>query len=137
GAVDSRLVYASYSNVGPQVACVAPGGNDNRERDGDGFLDGVPSDVVDETVSPSAPGEAEYVGTSMAAPHVAGVAALVLSVDPSLTRSQLIDVVLSSCRDLGVPGTDDGTGHGLVQAGEAVKLALAGLGTPRTDSPRL
>jgi serine protease len=137
GAVDSRLVQASYSNVGPQVACVAPGGNDNRDRDGDGFLDGVSSDVVDETVVPFASGEAAYVGTSMAAPHVAGVAALVLSVDPSLTRAQLIDTVLSSCRDVGTPGVDDATGHGLVQAGAAVKLALANLGTPRTDAPRL
>ena len=137
GAVDSRLVYASYSNVGPQVACVAPGGNDNRERDGDGYLDGVPSDVLDETVFPAAPGEAEYVGTSMAAPHVAGVAALVLSVDPTLTRTQLIDVILSSCRDLGVPGVDDTTGHGLVEAGEAVDLALANLLAPRTGPPRL
>ena len=137
GAVDSRLVYASYSNVGPQVACVAPGGNDNRERDGDGYLDGVPSDVLDETVFPAAPSEAHYVGTSMAAPHVAGVAALVLSVDPTLTRAQLITTILDSCRDLGVVGVDDQTGHGLVEAGAAVKLALQNLGTPRTDAPRL
>ena len=137
GAVDSRLVYASYSNLGPQVACVAPGGNDNRDREGDGYLDGVPSDVVDETVSPSRPGEALYVGTSMAAPHVAGVAALVLSVDSTLSRAQLVDTILSSCRDLGLPGIDTATGHGLVQAGEAVKLALANKGTPRSDAPRL
>ena len=137
GAVDSRIVYASYSNVGPEVDLVAPGGNDNRDHDGDGYLDGVPSDVVDETVVPSRPGEAWYVGTSMAAPHVAGVAALVLSVDPTLTLPQLRQALTQTALDLGDPGRDDQTGAGLVRAGEAVRYALQNKGTPRTDPPKL
>jgi serine protease len=137
GAVDSRLVLASYSNVGSQISLVAPGGNDVRERDGDGFLDGVPSTVLDETVAPRRPGEAYYVGTSMSSPHVAGVAALVLSVDGSLSRAALRTLLESTARDLDAPGVDAQTGHGLVQAGEAVRAALVGLGTPRADAPRL
>ncbi len=137
GAVDGRLVYASYSNKGPSLDCVAPGGNENRDVAGDGFSDGVLSTVLDETRVPAAPGETSYSGTSMAVPHVAGVAALVLSVDPSLTLAALRTTILSSCRDLDVVGVDDITGHGLVQAGEAVRLALANKGTPRADAPRL
>ena len=137
GAVDSRLVYASYSSVGPELALVAPGGNDNRDQDADGFLDGVPSDVIDETVVPSRPGEAWYVGTSMAAPHVAGVAALVLSVDPTLTLAELRQALTQTALDLGDPGRDDQTGAGLVRAGEAVRYALLHKGTPRTDPPKL
>jgi serine protease len=137
GAVDSRLLYAGYSNKGPQVDLVAPGGNDNRERDGDGTLDGVLSTVRDDRVTPSRPGEAVYVGTSMASPHVAGAAALLLSVDPTLTVAQVRALLVSTARDLGVAGVDDETGAGLLQVGEAVRQALAGLGTPRGDPPRL
>jgi hypothetical protein len=137
GAVDGRLVYASYSNKGPSLDCVAPGGNENRDVAGDGFSDAVLSTVLDETQVPAVPGETAYSGTSMAVPHVAGVAALVLSVDPSLSLAALRTTLLSTCRDLDVAGIDDVTGHGLVQAGAAVRFALAAKGTPRADAPRL
>ncbi len=137
GAVDGRLVYASYSNHGPSLDCAAPGGNDNRDVAGDGFPDSILSTVLDETQIPAVPGETYYSGTSMATPHVAGVAALVLSVDPTLSLPALRTILLSTCRDLDVAGVDDVTGHGLVQAGEAVRAALAGKGTPRVDAPRL
>jgi serine protease len=133
GAVDGRLVRASYSNSGPSLDCVAPGGNDDRDVDGDGFLDDVLSTIRDDRRLPSTPGEIYYGGTSMASPHVAGVAGLVLSVNPALTLAQLKATLLASCRDLDVAGVDDLTGAGLIQAGEAVRQALADLGTPRTD----
>jgi len=137
GAVDGRLVYATYSGHGPSLDCVAPGGNENRDVAADGFSDAILSTVLDETVIPAVPGDTYYSGTSMAVPHVAGVAALVLSVDPSLSLVDLRTTILSTCRDLDVQGPDDNTGRGLVQAGEAVRYALATLGTPRADAPRL
>ncbi len=137
GAVDGRLVRASYSGSGPELDCVAPGGDDGRDVGADGFVDDVLSTVRDETRLPSSPSEIYYGGTSMAAPQVAGVAALVLSVNPALTLAQLRATILTSCRDLDVPGFDESTGSGLLQAGEAVRQALFDLGTPRTDPPAL
>jgi serine protease len=55
---------------------------------GDGTW-GVFSTVCDFTVDPCNPTQARYEGTSMAAPHVSGVAALILAANPSLTAAQL------------------------------------------------
>ena len=137
GAVDGRLVHASYSSSGPELDCVAPGGNDDRDVGADGFGDDVLSTYRDEQRLPSTPGEVYYGGTSMASPHVAGVAGLVLSINPALTLAQLRATILSTCRDLDVVGVDDLTGAGLVEAGEAVRKTLADLGTPRTDPASL
>lgn len=137
GAVDGRLVRASYSNTGAELDCVGPGGNNDRDVGADGFADDVLSSMRDETRTPATSGHVYYGGTSMASPHVAGVAALVLSVNPAISLSQLRTTLLSTCRDLDVPGLDNSTGNGLVQAGEAVRKALADLGTPRADAPRL
>jgi serine protease len=73
----------------------------------------------------------------MAAPHVSGVAALLLSIDPTLAPAEVRTLLAATARDLGVAGVDNETGAGLVQAGEAVRRVLADLGTPRTDPPRL
>ena len=68
---------------------------------------------------------ARLSGTSMATPHVSGVAALVWSARPSLTASQVRQVLLDSAKDLGTPGRDNTFGYGLVQA----KAALDRLST--------
>ncbi len=137
GAVDSRLAWPDYSNRGPEVALVAPGGQETRDLDGDGFLDGILSTGRDETVSPSRPGEMILSGTSMAAPQVAAAAALLLSVDPSLDAAQLKSILTSTARDVNLVGPDPETGAGLLQVGEAVRKALLDKGIPRTGPPRL
>ena len=74
---------ASYSNFGPYVGIRAPGGN---------FALGNATDGVTSTIWDFAAGAPEYAiaeGTSMAAPHVTGVAALILSETPSLGTSDL------------------------------------------------
>ncbi|MDQ3525352.1 MAG: S8 family serine peptidase [Chloroflexota bacterium] len=60
-------------------------------------------------------------GTSMASPHAAGVAALVLSKNPRLTPPQVRSVLRSSANDLGTPGWDPVFGHGRVNAKRAVQ----------------
>jgi serine protease len=59
-------------------------------------------------------------GTSMACPHVAGVAALLLSKNPSATASSIVSAMTSTALDLGTVGRDDSFGYGLVDAQAAL-----------------
>ncbi|MGD8624922.1 MAG: S8 family serine peptidase [Anaerolineae bacterium] len=60
-------------------------------------------------------------GTSMATPHVSGVAALLWSYDPSLTNVQIREAMAMTAMDLGEPGWDVHYGYGLVQAFDALQ----------------
>jgi subtilisin family serine protease len=53
-------------------------------------------------------------GTSFAAPHVAGAAAILKQAFPSLTNAQIVDLLLTTATDLGTPGVDVIYGHGLL-----------------------
>ncbi|MBI2394227.1 MAG: S8 family serine peptidase [Deltaproteobacteria bacterium] len=79
-------------------------------------------------VSPTGAGSGweSWNGTSMATPHVAGVAALVWSKNTSWTNQQVRDALERTALDLGLAGRDDTYGHGLVQAKKALDLLLAG-----------
>jgi subtilisin family serine protease len=67
-----------------------------------------------------------FNGTSAAAPHVAGLAALILSANPSLTPDQVQRIIQDTADDLGSPGRDDETGYGRVNAYRAVLRAKLG-----------
>jgi len=116
-ALDAAGQKAPYSNFGAGVDISAPGGA-TREGEAGGILQN--------TIDPEtgAPIFAAYQGTSMATPHVAGVAALIKSVgveDPE----QVTAMLLESAR----PVKDDGLNHfgaGHLDAAAAVKLALKG-----------
>jgi serine protease len=76
-------------------------------------------------------GYAKYDGTSMATPHVSGVAALVWSKYPQATPAQVREALTYSAMDLGAQGRDTSYGHGLVQAAAALdRLADVVGGTP-------
>lgn len=62
-------------------------------------------------------------GTSFASPLVAGVAGLVWSEEPSLTRDEVFNRINSSAKDLGTPGWDEQTGFGCVDAAGALRVA--------------
>lgn len=64
-----------------------------------------------------------FNGTSAATPHVAGVAALVLSVNPNLTVKEVETILRNATDDLGTPGFNQYTGFGRINAGKAVGLA--------------
>ena len=75
-----------------------------------------PEIVAPDGVSTSVPGLSPFFGTSAAAPHAAGVAALLLSQNPGLTPSQLADQLMGTATDLGPPGPDTLAGFGRVDA---------------------
>jgi len=130
-AVDMTRSLAWYSSFGSTIDIAAPGGNTGADVNGDGESDGVLSTLVS-----NVNGGFNYQpdqGTSMAAPHVAGVAALVLAANPALTVTQLENLLLDTATDLGAPGRDDLYGHGLVNAAAAVQQAANGIPSATLD----
>ena len=125
GAVDLLKRRAGYSSFGPALDVAAPGGDTSSDRNGDGYEDGVLSTTRD--AASGAFGFRFLQGTSMAAPHVAGVAALMKAVAPTLSPAEF-DTLLAGgalTTDLGAPGRDDLYGHGLIDARRAVEAASA------------
>jgi subtilisin family serine protease len=61
-----------------------------------------------------------YNGTSMATPHVVGVAALIWSANPSWTNQQIREALEVTAEDLGAPGHDPAYGWGLIRAKDAL-----------------
>lgn len=109
---------ASYSNYGTTIDICAPGGDGN-DNNGDGYMDGVLQNTFDRTGE----GYFFYTGTSMASPHVAGVAALVRAVNPSLTNAQVRSILETTAEDIGASGWDQYFGWGIVDALAAVQAA--------------
>ncbi len=107
--MDLGKAVAFYSNQGKEIDLVAPGGDTSTDSNGDGFPDGV----VQETMMDGTRSYFYLQGTSMAAPHVAGAAALVYAKgvrDPD----QIARILTSTATDLGSKGWDKTYGNGLV-----------------------
>ena len=109
---------AYYSNTGTVVDIAAPGG-DMRSASTDGIL----STLNTGSSAPGADSYAYYQGTSMATPHVAGVAALMLAVKPTLTPDQVETLLKQSVKAF--PVACSGCGTGIVNAAAAVSAAQA------------
>lgn len=135
GAVDKRKNLAGFSSRGPTL--------DGRVKP-DLVAPGV--GVVSTIPPASATGVSGLVGgsrtvyygslsgTSMAAPHVAGVVALMLQANPRLEPLDVKRILLATAQDLGTRGKDNQTGYGFVNAIAAVQVAK----DPRLlQSPRL
>jgi len=127
-ATTSLDTLASYSNYGTTIDISAPGG-DSGDNNGDGYDDMI----LQNTFSRDDEGYYFYAGTSMASPHVAGVAALIKSMDSSLSNGEIRNILETSADDLGASGWDDIFGYGRLNAYEAV-MAVGGT-IPGNDSP--
>ena len=110
GATDSNDTLASFSNYGSYIDLTAPGVNIVTTMAGGGY-GGVS-------------------GTSFSSPIAAGIAALVLSRNPSLSAQQLVTLLEQNSDDLGAPGYDQIFGWGRVNASRAVVAAGGGTTTP-------
>jgi subtilisin family serine protease len=103
-ATDELDARAPFSSYGPQVDVAAPGVD---------VLSTLPNNQY-----------ASYSGTSMASPHVTGLAALLRSVNPALTVDQVRTFITAFAVDLGSPGEDDLFGFGRVDALASVTAVL-------------
>jgi serine protease len=109
---------ASYSNFGSLVDVAAPGGQTNVSGNG------VLSTLNSGRTTPSSESYAYYQGTSMATPHVAGVAALILS-KGSKTPAEIETLLKNNARSF--PASCSGCGTGIVDATRTI-AALSGGG---------
>ncbi|WP_426757075.1 S8 family peptidase [Myxococcus sp. Y35] len=123
---------SSFSNFGEDVDVVASGGEMREDLNGDGYPDGVLSTVLDEN---GLPAYAFSQGTSMAAPHVAGVVALMAAARPELTAAVAEETLKATATPLTHAQCPEGCGAGLVNA----RAALARIANvdPGTLDPQL
>ncbi|MHC4336176.1 MAG: S8 family peptidase, partial [Planctomycetota bacterium] len=118
GATQYDVTRAPYSSYGTDLDVVAPGGNTGLDQNGDGDADGVLQQTFSDT--PVDWAYWYFQGTSMATPHVSGIAALLVSTgvaEPDSVREAL----QNTARDLGTTGWDAEYGWGLVDARAAVE----------------
>ncbi|CAE6722810.1 hypothetical protein XA1311A_09630 [Xanthomonas arboricola] len=112
-ATTSAGAKASYSNFGTGIDVSAPGS-------------AILSTLNSGTTTPGSASYASYNGTSMAAPHVAGVVALVQSVAPSALTPAAVETLLKNTARA-LPGAcSGGCGAGIVNADAAVTAAISG-----------
>lgn len=104
-ATDAADAKASFSNFGVKVDVAAPGVN-------------ILSTVLNA-------GYGNTSGTSMAAPHVSALAALILQIHPNWTPEEVRQAIRKTTTDVGAPGFDVQAGWGRIDA-----LTAVGLGTP-------
>lgn len=123
-SVDETKSRSSFSNFGTHIDVAAPGGTGSDKPYSDGFQDGILSTVF-------ASEYAELRGTSMAAPHVSGVIALMKDLNPTLTPAgfaTLLNTPSLITDNVDMPGftaADNARffGNGLINASKAVAIA--------------
>jgi len=121
GATRYDETRASYSNYGNSLDLVAPGGDTSVDQNGDGYGDGVLQQTFGSTYNDW--GYWFYQGTSMAAPHVSGVAALVISYGVASTPDEVRNVLQTTAKKLGPTDFDPQYGWGRVDAYAALNYS--------------
>ncbi|MFN7135528.1 MAG: S8 family serine peptidase, partial [Myxococcales bacterium] len=129
GAVGFTGSKASYSNFGAEVDVVAPGGEMAQDADGDGQPDGVLSTHADQK---GATNFGYEQGTSMATPHVAGLVALMKSVNTALDHAKAEQILKETA--VGAFKCSQGCGSGLVNATSGARTSSGGLTRSSIDA---
>lgn len=141
GATQYDETKAPYSNYGPSLDLVAPGGNNNLDQNNDGYADGVLQQTFKDSRNVCKFAYYFFQGTSMATPHVSGVAALLIANgnadangDGITSPDEVRTVLQQTAEDKGATGRDDTYGWGLVDAFAALSFAPAPVDNPPTVS---
>ncbi len=129
GGVDQKLNLASFSSLGPVEWGSVKWYGDFSMPPGLTKPDVVafpgPGYAL---IHPSGSGYVDpntnFMGNSFSSPHGSGVVALMMSAAPELPAWRIQEILKATARDLEAPGKDNRTGHGLIQAFEAVQAAL-------------
>lgn len=134
-AIDAQRNLAPYSNRGGSIDLAAPGGDSSSDVTGDGYPDGVLSTSAND-------GKFTYAfasGTSMAAPHVSAVFALMKSVNPNLRADDIARLLAAGALtdDSGDADHADDFGVGIINARKAVDAAITALGGVVSAAPSL
>lgn len=114
GAVDRQQAITDFSTFNERVDLTAPGLD---------IWSTLPMNFDCEICSGFVASDYTVIsGTSLSAPHVAGVAAQLWSYNTTATAPHIVNALLASALDLGIPGRDDNYGHGMVQGMEALRV---------------
>ena len=114
GGVDQNLNVCSFSNKNDSVFVVAPG----EKVASLSLLPGIVSTMD---------------GTSFSAPYVAGLAALLLQMNPNMSIAEFQEILIATSRDLGEAGYDTAAGNGLIQVPAALRYAAEKWGYELTE----
>jgi len=114
-ATTSSDTLSSFSNYGDWIDIAAPGSYILTTTRGGGY--------------------GYWNGTSFSSPITAGVAALILSVNPSLSNAQVVDILTQNADDLGSTGFDEYFGYGRINARQSIHAALAAVPDEDTIEP--
>ncbi len=127
---DGTLAY--YSNYGSTLDITAPGGDSTVDQSGDGYGDGILQNTFDG--DPTKFNFWFFQGTSMATPHVSGVAALLIANGAS-SPEEVRTAIEQSAKDKGEPGWDQYYGYGIVDAKAALDYSGKVQQPPAPNTP--
>jgi len=125
GATRYDETKAPYSSYGSSLDLVAPGGDTRVDQNSDGYADGVLQQTFKDSRNVCSFSYYFFQGTSMATPHVSGVAALVLANGNATTPDEVRTALQETAEDLGPAGWDATYGWGLVNAYSVLNWASA------------
>jgi hypothetical protein len=114
-ATSSTDTLASFSNYGDWIDLAAPGTSILTTNRGGGY--------------------GAWNGTSFSSPIAAGLAALILSANPSLTNAGVLEIMTQNTDDLGQPGFDPYYGYGRVNACASLQAAITAVPQPDVTAP--